>query len=92
MPSFVQQLRSQRNHEAVKPCTRCTATRQGYYLIKSDTYHFIAETVNPSALDRVADRVLNDRVGYDYWIDYFHGPDVFGDPAWSNMDQTDKFI
>lgn len=89
---LVAQLRAARHKEAAKPCTRTTASRTGYYLVKDDSRHFIDENVNPSALERVANRVLNDRVGYEYWVDYFHGKDVHGEPAWSNVDHTDRFI
>lgn len=66
--------------------------RPGYYLVKGDARHFVSPDVNPSALERVCDRVLSDAKGWDYWIDYSHGPDVHGNPAWSNVDQTDRFI
>lgn len=67
-------------------------TRRGYYLVKNNVRHFISESVNPAALNRVASRVLNDRAGWGYWIDYSHGADVNGNAAWSNLDHTDSFI
>lgn len=67
-------------------------TRRGYYLVKNHNRHFISESVNPEALERVAKRVLSDSVGWDYWIDYSSGADVNGGAAWSNLDHTDNFI
>lgn len=66
--------------------------RPGYYLVKGYERHFISPDVNPAALDRVADRVLSDRAGWDYWIDYSSGPSTNGNPAWSNVDHVDRFI
>ena len=67
-------------------------TRPGYYLVKGDARHFISESVNPAALTRVADKVLSDRAGWDYWIDYLQGLDIHRNPHWSNVDQSDRFI
>lgn len=67
-------------------------TRPGYYLVKNDQRFFISPTVNESSLDKVCNRVLSELKGWDYWIDYSHGADVYGEPAWSNCDQTDLFI
>ena len=67
-------------------------TRPGYYLVKGDARYFISESVNPAALNRVADKVLSDRAGWNYWIDYLHGRDIRGNPHWSNVDQSDHFI
>lgn len=67
-------------------------TRRGYYLVKDHDYHFISETVNPAALDRVASRVLSEKTGWEYWIAYSHGVDVKGKAAWSNCDHIDSFI
>jgi hypothetical protein len=67
-------------------------TRQGYYLVKGHMRHFVSETVNPAALNRVASRVLSDAIGWDYWVDYSHGIDVHGKAAWSNLDHADSFI
>lgn len=67
-------------------------TRRGYYLVKGHERHFISEHVSEPALERVCRRVLSDRVGWDYWVDYSLGVDVHGNPAWINIDQTDRFI
>lgn len=85
--AFVDSIR--RKHEKDEE-TACT--RRGYYLVKDGTRHFISPDVNPAALERVADRMLSDSEGWDYWIDYSYGIDVHGKPAWSNVDQTDRFI
>lgn len=84
---LIDKIRTQQHREQEK-----RGTRPGFYLVKGDARHFIAEHVNPAALERVADRVLSDRVGWGYWIDYSHGIDVHGKPAWSNLDHTDRFI
>lgn len=67
-------------------------TRRGYYLKIGDSAHYISDTVDIHALERVADQVLNDKTGYGYWIDYSHGLDVNGRIAWNNLDFTDRFF
>lgn len=84
---FVSQLR-----RVVRREQENDGTRPGYYLVKGGARYFISESVNPAALDRVADRVLSDRAGWNYWIDYLHGPDINRTPHWSNVDQSDRFI
>lgn len=85
--SVISQVRSKRNKEMEAACTR-----PGYYLVKGDERHFISAEASETALNRVADRVLSDTKGWDYWVDYSLGVDVHGKPAWSNLDQTDRFI
>lgn len=80
-------LRNRINKEA-----EANGTRRGYYLVKGHDRHFISTTVSESALNRVADRVLSDAKGWGYWIDYSHGVSTTGNPAWENVDQTDRFI
>lgn len=67
-------------------------TRPGYYLVKGGARHFIAATVNVAALERVADRVLSEKKGWNYWIDYSHGVDINGNAAWDCLDHTGRFI
>ena len=73
---------------------RCEAP--GFYLVMGNTAqgarYFISAEVDSGALQAVANRVLNDRAGYDYWIDYCMGFDIDRRVAWSNMDHTDLFI
>jgi len=65
----------------------------GYYLVTPDgDRRFISHTVNVRALEKLCDRHLSEKTGWDYWIDYLHGIDVNGALAWSNLDQTDRFI
>lgn len=66
----------------------------GYWLVRdSDEQRFyIDKSVNCTALENVADKVLNDKTGYGYWIDYCFGIDANRNIAWSNLDNTDKFI
>jgi hypothetical protein len=67
--------------------------KPGYYLVRPDGERFyISPRVSESALQRVCDRALSDRIGWDYWIDYCNGLDVTGRPAWSNIDHVDSFI
>lgn len=87
MRSIIGSIHKQRNAEI-----EAQGLRRGFYLVKGDARHFISETVDEGALNRVAGRVLSDRTGWGYWVDYSHGPDVHGAPAWSNIDQTDCFI
>lgn len=67
-------------------------TRRGYYLKIGDSAHYISERVDAYALERVANKVLSDKTGYNYWVDYSHGLDVERRIAWSNLDFTDRFI
>jgi hypothetical protein len=85
--SFIDSVRRKRNKEQ-----EALGLRRGYYLVKGDARHFIAEEIDEPALNRVADRVLSDAKGWSYWIDYSHGADVHGNPAWSNLDHTDRFL
>lgn len=68
--------------------------RRGYYLVRQcdGQRFFISKCVDPVALKRVCKQVLNEKTGWDYWIDLSLGLDVAGSPAWVNMDQTDNFI
>ena len=83
----IKSLMRQRNAEL-----ESMGMRQGYYLVKNDARHFISSTVDEPSLNRVCSRVLSDVNGWDYWVDYSLGPDVHGNPAWSNVDHTDKFL
>lgn len=65
---------------------------RGYYLVKGDARYFISEHVNPTALEKVAGKVLSDAAGWDYWVDYCMGLDVSGRLAWANIDKTDLFL
>ena len=85
--ALVRAIRRQRDAEA-----EANGTRRGYYLVKGDTRHCVSEHVDEAALNRVARRVLSDAKGWDYWVDYSLGVDVHGNPAWINLDQTDRFI
>jgi len=54
----------------------------------------LMEQLNVSEYDlsKVAHKVLSDKTGYDYWIDYSSGLDVNGVTAWTNIDLTDLFL
>ncbi len=66
----------------------------GYYLVReSDKARFyISKVVDTYALEKVADKVLSDKTGYDYYVDYSFGADLQGKPAWMNLDLTDRFL
>lgn len=64
----------------------------GYYVVKGDHRYFVSTNVNEPALNRVCEKVCSDTKGWNYWVDYCHGPDVHGNPAWANVDMTDRFI
>lgn len=65
----------------------------GFYLVTPDgARRYIGPTVNPHALEKACDRHLSAATGWEYWVDYLHGLDVNGALAWSNIDQTDRFI
>ena len=68
--------------------------RKGYWLVReSDKQRFyISLHVSEYDLYKVAHKVLSDKTGYDYWIDYSSGLDVNGAVAWDNIDYTDKFM
>jgi len=87
MTKLIDHIRRQRNADL-----EARGFRRGYYLVHNHERHYISETVDLSALERVADRVLSDKTGWDYWIDYSHGPDTNNAPAWANIDQTDAFF
>lgn len=85
--NLINTVRTERQRAAQVDCTR-----RGYYLVKGDSRYWISESVDIDAMERVCDRVLNDKIGYDYWVDYSYGVDVDGRPAWSNVDQVDRFF
>lgn len=68
--------------------------RQGYWLVRDGDKErfYISERICSYSLEKVADKVLNDKTGFDYWIDYCMGLDVTGRTAWRNMDCSDYFI
>lgn len=88
MSSLIASVRTQRNKEL-----EASYLRRGYYLVLPDgSRHFIAPEADEWALNRVCKVHLSDAKGWDYWVDFSHGPDVNGSPAWSNIDQTDRFF
>lgn len=67
---------------------------KGYYFVKGDLRHWIGETTQEAylGLEKIADKYLNDKDGYNYWIDYCYGFDVKGCYAWMNLDNTDTIL
>ena len=66
----------------------------GYYLVRqSDSKRFFISTVvDLPAFEKVCSEALSDASGWDYYVEKSFGPDVNGDPAWSNLDYTDRFV
>ena len=66
----------------------------GYYLVRESDgkRFFISKVVDVIALEKVANKVLNEKVGYNYWIDRSMGKAVDGKPAWVNVDQIERFF
>lgn len=76
-------------YERIQACTE-----PGYYLVReSDKKRFFISTyIDSYAFESLAEDVLSDETGYEYWIDYSYGKDVKGNPAWDNLDHQDKFF
>lgn len=85
---------SNRILKAIKKEEELNLCRKGYWLVRESdkARFFISEYKSISALEQVANKVLNDKTGYDYWIDYCLGLDVNKTPAWSNMDHSNSFF
>lgn len=68
--------------------------KPGYYFSKDDQLHYISDDINPRALSRICDRVLNDRVGYNFTVLYFHGysNDKLRTPQWANNTFCEQFL
>ena len=66
----------------------------GYYLVRqSDSKRFFISTVvDLPAFEKICSEALSDASGWDYYVEKSFGPDVNGDPAWSNLDYTDRFV
>ena len=68
---------------------------RGYYLVLPNRdRHWIGESVYDAARDieKVCDKYLSDKDGWQYWVDYCYGYDVKGNLAWSNVDHTDTIL
>ena len=68
---------------------------RGYYLVlPNGDRHWIGETIHEAAMamDKVCDKYLSAKEGWQYWVDYCHGYDVKGNLAWANMDQSDIIL
>lgn len=68
---------------------------EGYYIVlpNGDRHWFAKSCIyGDSKLNAICDKYLTKETNWEYWIDYCFGYDVSGNLAWSNIDQTDKFI
>ena len=68
---------------------------RGYYLVlPNGDRHWMGETINDAAraIEKVCDKYLSAKDGYEYWVDYCHGYDVKNNLAWANVDQTDNIL
>lgn len=65
----------------------------GYYLVRESdgARFFISKVVDRESLDSVCDKVLTE-LDYEYWIDRSSGADVDGNPAWCNIDFSNRFV
>ena len=90
--TMLKTLKALKNHEQKQ--LAATGILRGYYLIRSSdgARFYISKDVDVVALERVADKALSDKTGYEYTIGYSHGLDVHGNHAWSQFDHTDRFI
>jgi hypothetical protein len=81
-----------RNKE-VQSQAETDGTAYGYYLVREsdDKHFFISKSICVESLEKIADEVLSDN-NFDYWIDKSLGEDIDSNPAWVNVDFTDKFI
>lgn len=67
-------------------------TTKGYWLVTRRGRFFIGPDASERALEKACNRELREEEGWDYWVDYCHGADVQGRPAWENLDLTDRFF
>ena len=68
---------------------------RGYYLVlPNGNRHWIGEAIHEAAraMDKVCDKYLSAKEGWQYWVDYCYGYDVEGNLAWSNVDHTDAIL
>ena len=67
---------------------------KGYYLVVPTGRYFIGASINEARkrIDRACDKHLSESNGWDYWIDYSHGKDIFGNAAWSNLDHSVNIV
>ena len=75
--------------------THNTKTIKGYYLVlPNGDRHWMGETIHEAArtIDKACDKYLNDKDGWQYWVDYCYGYDVKGNLAWANADQSDSIL
>lgn len=88
MQQILTKIAKQRDNQSIN-----ANTKRGYWLVKTSdkSKHYISETVDIGALERVADKALTD-TDYEYTIAYCLGLDVKGAVVWSNNDHTNKFF
>lgn len=68
---------------------------RGYYLVlPSGDRHWLGEATYDAAraIDKACDKYLSDKDGWQYWVDYCYGYDVYNKFAWTNVDQTDIIL
>lgn len=67
-------------------------TTKGYWLVTQRGRFFIGAEAKERALEKVCNSELREEEGWEYWVDYCHGADIQGRPAWANLDLTDHFF
>jgi hypothetical protein len=88
MRQVLKRIAKERDEQAIE-----SQSKRGYWLVKTSdkSKHFVSETADIDALERVADKVLTD-TDYEYTMAYCLGLDVKGAVAWSNNDHTHRFF
>ena len=67
----------------------------GYYLCLPDgTRRWFGGTLKQAKahFDNACDQYLTAKAGWQYGVEYSHGPDAKGNAAWDNLDLTDRFV
>lgn len=69
-------------------------SRVGYWLVRSSdkARFYISKDIDCNKLEQVCNKVLTEKTGYDYWVDYCLGLDITGRTACCNIDQSDSFM
>ena len=65
-----------------------------YFVLLSGDSHWIGETTHEAAMaiEKVCDKYLSAKEGWQYWVDYCYGYDEKDNLAWANVDQSDIIL
>lgn len=69
-------------------------TAPGYYLVRESDgkRFFISKVVDIYAMNEICQHVLSDETGWTYSVARSFGKDSNGDPMWSSIDHTTRFV